>query len=301
MTIQALFGQVLNLSFAGSIAIIAVLLIRVLLHKAPRIFSYMLWGVVLVRLLCPVTIASPLGVVPDLSQVMDTVMGPTHDGGFAAWTGMGQLPSVIAFLWVEGMVLLLLWSMTQQVQLHQTLCGSIHLEQNLWQSEYVDSPFVLGVFHPQIYLPASLYPSEYAYVLSHERHHVRRGDPLLRLLGYIALCIHWFNPLVWAAWYLSEQDMEISCDEAVMNQSGSDVRTDYAQSLLRFSVDKRASSLMPVAFGEKNVKKRILNIVHWKKPATVLMVLCMLFFLVCCCCLLTKPQSLGLILQIIGE
>lgn len=301
MWIDALFQTVLNMSLTASLVIFFVLCARVLLKKAPKVFSYALWAVVLFRLLCPVSLASGFSLlgVMDLSvtdsgriayipsavefagistetlpesSIIQSVGAAFPKGDEAASVDAIQIYTFIAaVIWLCGVLLLIAYSMLQYVKLHRRLAGAVLLNKNIYLADYIGSAFVLGLFHPVIYLPSALDKKEQEYITQHERCHIRRGDHVVKLFAFAALCIHWFNPLVWAAFVLSGKDMEMSCDEAVMKEMGSDIRSDYAESLLRLSAGHKGVSA-PLAFGEGDVRSRIKNVLSYKKPAVWLTV-----------------------------
>ena len=312
---EALFLKVLRMSATASAVILAVLLARLLLRRAPKAFSYALWAVVLFRLLCPFSIESAFSLLPavqtrpsgdgmgtvqiytgisavnnqvngylsehpyPVASVPAPAQGVSTNPGVPAesaapmeaapaektpinWLGLGQ------WVWLAGVALMLAYSLVSLLRLRRRLVGFVPLEgeKNVRLADHIPSPFVLGVFRPKIYLPSGLPENERDYILLHERTHIRRGDHIFRALAWLALAVHWFNPLVWLAFHLAGKDMEMSCDEAVLRKMGRDVRADYSSSLLRLSTGRRLPA-GPLAFGEGNPQSRIKNVLHWKKPA----------------------------------
>lgn len=303
---DVLFPAVLRMSLTGSIVIVLVLLARLVLRHAPRIFSYLLWGVVLLRLLCPVSFSSVLSVF----QVIDTpisIQALSREGtAFApqgiVWLGpqeglsaeelsfpgmTGEQPvmdkeaaarsfwsvqAVCGLVWLSGAAALWIYSIVRALGLRRRLVGALRCEKNIYLCDYIGTAFVLGVLRPRIYLPTALTREEREYILLHERTHIRRGDHILRLLAFLALSVHWFNPLVWCAFFLSERDMEMSCDETVLRKSETDIRVAYSASLLNLASGKRVFAGAPLGFGEGNVKCRIKNIMRYKKKAALIAV-----------------------------
>lgn len=299
------FPKILDMSLTGSVVICVVLLLRLILKRAPRVFSYALWAVVLFRLLCPVTLTAPVGVLRETEAVRgsytlaeqpiaftDAAEAAYRAAGDAANGGLGvqRIPTTQPersasgevyvnsswwevwvlfgqYVWLAGAGVMLLCAAVQYVRLRRGLVGAVAVQDNILQADHLDTPFVLGVLRPKIYLPSSLAESERDYVIAHERQHIRRGDPLWRLLAYAALCLYWFDPLVWLAFVLSRKDMEVSCDEAVMRKMGGDIRAAYSESLLRFATGKKQIVSMPLAFGEGDTKERIVHVMKYKKPA----------------------------------
>lgn len=297
----AIFSKVLNMSMTGSVVILLVMAARLLLKRSPKIYSYALWAVVLFRLLCPVSLSasvSALGLLqPEVTEAnpvtstvsyrpstyvqrrADAILIPqaapesTKDTG----TDKQTAPSVwdiASCVWLAGVAAMACYSVIQFLRLRRKLVGAAPYGKNIYLSDYIASPFVMGVLRPKVYLPSGIPIAERPYILAHEQHHIRRGDPLWKLLGYGALCIHWFNPLAWAAFVLAGKDMEMSCDEAVIRQLGDCIRADYASSLLRLATHKKIISGMPLAFGEGDTKGRVRNMANWKKPKVWVSVLC---------------------------
>lgn len=309
---RGLFLMVLSMSGTASLVILLVLLFRLFLRKAPRVFSYALWAAVLFRLLCPVTVESPVGIIPsgmpvllerrlevaDRLNVADRPGAPDSSGasnisrdpdtlavaeeapdtggitdfqeGRAAQsvTSLAGLLAIATAVWLCGAAGLLLYSLISLFQLQRRLLGATPLagERQVWPADHLSSPFVLGLFRPRIFLPSDLPKEERGYILFHERTHIRRLDPCFRALAWLAAVIHWFNPLVWLAFYLAGRDMEISCDEAVLRNIGRDIRADYSSTLLRLSTGKRLP-IGPLAFGDGRLQSRIKHVLHYKKPA----------------------------------
>ena len=294
----SVFERLLNMSVTGSIVIAVVLLVRLCLKRAPKIYSYLLWSVVLFRLLCPVSFSGnvsvlepvpgsrvdPVGTVSyqPVQWAAQSVVQPRVEAAPAnpEWQQTEQPPkptspmAVAAWVWLVGAAGMAGYSLVQYGLLRRRLAEAVCLEGNVYLSDRIFSPFVIGLFCPKIYLPSGTPEGERPFILSHERHHIRRGDPMWKLLGYLALCLHWFNPFVWLAFCLAGKDMEMSCDEAVIRGLGEAVRADYAQALLRLATHKRILPGMPLAFGEGDTKGRIRNMAQWKRPKVWVSALC---------------------------
>ncbi len=301
-----LFASVLNMSVTGSIVIGAVLLARLFLRKAPKIFSYVLWAAVLFRLLCPVSISAPLSVLPPANAVEDTMeyvaLVPSDTG--RTWTPIfyhsGNLPQALpepespdplTVLWLAGMVLTLAVNVLLLLRLRDGIREAVPLQGNVHQGDRIGTPFVLGLFRPKIYLPSGLEPGALEYILRHERHHIRRLDHITRLLAFGAVCIHWFNPLVWLAFRLSERDMEMSCDEAVLRTLRGDARADYSYVLLHLSTQRRFAIGMPLAFGEGDTRERVKNIMKYRKPTTFAVLCFLVLSITLTACLSANPEA----------
>lgn len=323
MPLPAVFSAVLNMSITASVAILVVLLARMLLKRAPKIFSYALWAVVLFRLLCPVSLTSGFSLlgllpapaaeagrmeyvslhVPDPEQpaagadVPASHLDPTTAHGAAPSAAEGTaadpadaLVSVMSVVWICGVAGMLMFGLLQLIRLRRTLVGSLPLQDNIYLADHIPTPFVLGVIRPKIYLPSDMAEAERSYIIRHETHHIRRGDHIVKLLAFAAVCIHWFNPLVWLAFALSGKDMEMSCDEAVLKQMGRDIRADYSSSLLQFSTGRRVIVGTPLAFGEGETKERIENIMKYKKPTILMVILAVMVCIGLTACLSSNPQ-----------
>ena len=298
---------VFNMSVTASVAILFVLLARLLLKRAPKIFSYALWAVVLFRLLCPVSITtgfSLLGLfdapvtettthttaveyipqdvvhtpapevklpVPGVNQSVNEAL-PQGDEQTAA-DPMEAPVALATLVWLAGIGVLAAYSVVSLLRLRHRLVGAVPLRSNIYLADYIESPFVMGIFRPEIYLPSSLSEQEQAYIILHEQHHIRRLDHVIKGVAFLALCIHWFNPLVWVAFILSSKDMEMSCDEAVVKKLGEEIRADYSASLLSLATGRRIIAGTPLAFGEGDTKSRIKNLLNWKKPKVWITVL----------------------------
>ena len=303
----AIFERVLNMSLTGSIVIAVVLLARLLLRRAPKIYSYMLWAVVLFRLLCPISLSAGLSVLKPLpvttTQGLSTVTYRPVEPVIPAFGKIGQeaarpepVETVKAETGAQAMTLAAaVWltvggalagcSLVQYIVLRRKLREAAPYRGEVYLSDSIATPFVMGVIAPKIYLPSDTPIAERRFIIAHERHHLHRGDPLWKLLGYLALCVHWFNPLVWLAFFLGGKDMEMSCDEAVLNRLGEDIRADYSQALLRLATHKRLIAGMPLAFGEGETKGRVRNMARWRRPKVwvsgICAVLCLVVLAVC--------------------
>lgn len=301
---SSIFLQVLNMNITGSIVILFVLLARIFLKRAPKIYSYVLWSVVLFRLLCPVSFSAPVSVLDaagpriqqssanistvsflpeDADLQVDYVALPVEtqpvqqEPATKAGEQLRMTPMhALALLWAVGVAGMMVYSVVQYYVLKRKLIGSVCLRGNIYLADHLDTAFVMGLWAPKIYLPSDLSEEEITYILAHEQHHIRRLDPVIRLLSYLALCIHWFNPLVWLAFALAGKDMEMSCDEAVIHSLGPEIRADYSASLLRLTSYKRILSGMPLAFGEGDTKGRVMNMAKWKQPAKWLAIVCLI-------------------------
>lgn len=296
---NAVFTKVLDMSLTASFVILAVLAVRFLLQKAPKAISYALWAVVLFRLLCPVSLTGPVSLLavtrPSVTEnpvgtsrvsylpenltarsapQVPSGMQPIQSEAVPAARENADQPavwnwlSVASWVWGLGAAGMIAHSVWSCHRLRRGIGAALQLEENIFLADGIPTPFVMGIFKPGIYLPSNTPMEEQRYILAHERHHIRRGDHIFKLLAYAALCVHWFNPLVWAAFFLANQDMEMSCDEAVIRKLGPEIRADYAQTLVNMASSRSVIAGMPLAFGEGDTKSRVINMAKWKQPKT---------------------------------
>ena len=306
MILMSLFSRVLNMSLAAGVVILLVVSARFLLRKSPKIFSYILWAAVLFRLLCPLALESRISVFSPFEPVFEDTTSPSQFDEVVYGVSMSQNEQllvlqepveqpvvkeiqpevpVVEIIWLAGMVGMLLYGLVGALRLKKHLNSAVWQRDNVFLTDCVGTPFVMGLVHPRIYLPQSISEDEKFYVLVHERYHIERLDHVVKLLAYLALSIHWFNPLVWVAFYLAEKDMEMSCDEAVMDTLGERVRADYALSLLCYTGHRRMARGTPLSFGESCAKSRVKNLARWRSPGRlteiIAGVLCVLLLLTC--------------------
>ena len=314
---ETIFLKLLNMSLTACVLILAVLPVRVMLKKAPRWSICLLWGLVALRLICPFTLKSDLSLIRNsepittgtLSVEIPTLPAITEPMSYEVAEPMPEVqkpvqqqavpeepewkaPSILTvagYVWLVGAGVMLVYSLISYWQLKRRVSTATRLEGNICQSEYVTSPFVLGIFRPTIYLPYGLKEFHLNHILAHERAHIRRGDHLIKPFGYMVLSAHWFNPLVWVAYVLLCRDIEAACDERVIKEMTYEQRQSYSATLLRCSVHRRRIAACPVAFGETEIKGRIKNVMNYKKPAVWLIVLSMLLSVILAGCFLTDP------------
>ena len=307
------FQDLMRMNIIASCVILFVIVIRVFLKRAPKIFSYALWGIVLLRLLVPVSIESPMSVVPDQSAFasvvevneilpeiqFETIQDRIDNQQVLENTSPGEpftqvsrscdAETYLTFVWLFGIAIMLLRSIVSYWKLKRKLKVVIPFRKGIYLADDIDTPFVMGFFRPVIYLPGTLERTERKYIIAHERHHIHRGDHIFKSLGFLALTIHWFNPLVWVSFVLAGRDMEMSCDEAVIRKLGENVRAEYSASLLNLATGKRIFTGTPLAFGEGNPTGRVRNLAKWKKPALWVVLICVILCIVLAVCLLTNP------------
>lgn len=308
------FLKLVNLSISASWLILAVLVLRVVLKKAPKWVMPLLWGVVALRLVCLFSIESALSLIPSAETIpseivtetrepvlyeqatLDIVTNPTLPSAAEVPVGVSRQQAQVDFniysiLWLAGMAALLVHALVSAGRLKRKLATAILLRDNIYESEFVDSPFVFGVVKPNIYLPMHMDEGTAAYVIAHERAHLARRDHWWKVLGYLVLALHWFNPLVWVAYILFCRDIELACDEKVVKGLDGAARADYSQALLSCAAPKRAVAACPLAFGEGNIKTRVKSALHYKKPAFWVAAAAVLAVVIVAVCFLTNPRS----------
>lgn len=308
------FLKLVNLSISASWLILAVLVLRFVLKKAPKWVMPLLWGVVALRLVCLFSIESALSLIPSAETIpseivtetrepvlyeqatLDIVTNPTLPSAAEVPVGVSRQQAQVDFniysvLWLAGMAALLVHALVSAGRLKRKLATAILLRDNIYESEFVDSPFVFGVVKPNIYLPMHMDEGTAAYVIAHEHAHLARRDHWWKVLGYLVLALHWFNPLVWVAYILFCRDIELACDEKVVKGLDGAARADYSQALLSCAAPKRAVAACPLAFGEGNIKTRVKSALHYKKPAFWVAAAAVLAVVIVAVCFLTNPKS----------
>ena len=312
-----LFLKIINMSISASWLVLAVLLLRFVLKKAPKWVNVLLWGIVAVRLAFPFSIESALSLIPSAETVpMDIEMAvqPTINSGVPVINSMvnPMLSSfappqdvltsanplqiwipILSIVWVVGVAALLLYTAVSYWRLQRKVSEAVIFRDNIYQSENVASPFVLGIIKPKIYLPYHIDGQDLSHVVAHEQAHIRRRDHWWKPLGFLLLTIHWFNPLMWLAYVLLCRDIELACDEKVIKELGNEQRADYTQALVACSVNRRMIAACPLAFGEVGVKERVKSVMNYKKPAFWVVVAAVIACAVLAACFLTNPITMG--------
>lgn len=328
--LEQMFLKVMNMSWTASIIIVMVFLVRILLKKFPKYLSYMLWSVVLFRLLCPITLESKFSPVPNLesgfyaymsekdsipidgalgeftvlntddkAENMPTTMQitpvPFHQDGNVKNVKVSRQELFILFgkyVWVSGIGIMFLYCVIVTAKIRNKVLLSIPFKENIFIMDELGTPFVMGLLKPKIYLPECLSEKEQEYIILHEKFHIRRFDYLVKPVAFAALCIHWFNPLVWLAFVLFCKDMEMSCDEAVIKKMGENIRADYSASLLALSTQHRTIRGIPVDFGEGDTKDRIKNLAAFRKTPKGLLAVLIAGVVILIVCLTFNRKSL---------
>ncbi len=314
------FIYVLNMSMTASVAALVVIIARQLLKRAPKVFSYALWSVVFFRLVCPFSFSSSWSffrltesaqtnvLQPQfISQGLSKVVIPIMDRGseFLNDTLINNLPvpaplaalkpmqplSILAFVWSIGIAAFLLYAVISYIRLNKRISMATLVSDNIYETDLIKSPFVCGFIRPKIYLPLGLVENEREYILCHEQTHIKRFDHLVKPLAYLALILHWFNPFIWLCFSLMIKDMEMSCDERVMGLTAGKGASSYSKSLLSMAIQQKMPGPSPLAFGESNVKARIKNILHYRKPEFWVIITSVIIVVILAATLMSNPVS----------
>ncbi len=308
------FLKIVNMSISASWIVLAVLLLRLLLKKAPKWISVILWGIVAIRLICPFSIESVMSLIPSAETISPEIMmeanpsintgipiinntiNPIINNSFTPTPEASANPlqiwiPILSFVWITGIAILLAYTFISYWRVRRKVHTAVLLRDNVYQSEAVVSPFVLGVIKPKIYIPFNMGKQDEELVIAHEQAHIKRKDQWWKPLGFLILTLHWFNPLMWLGYVLLCRDIEIACDEKVVKELTNEQRADYSQALLTCSVNRRMIAACPLAFGEVGVKNRVKSVLNYKKPAFWIIVVSVIALIVTSVCLLTNPKT----------
>lgn len=309
---DTVFIKLVNMSITAGWLVLAVLILRLLLKSAPKWIRCILWGFVAVRLLIPIFPTSTFSLIPSANSIPQTILmthTPSIQTGFslldqavnpfittslAPKVGESVNPiqilyTVLLFIWILGIIAILTYALISYIRIYKKIQEGIHLEENIWLCDRISTPFVLGIFHPHIYIPTSVSAKDRKYVIYHEKAHIKRNDHLFKLLGFLLLAIYWINPLLWVAYIFFCRDMELACDEKVLRQFGTQIKKPYSNALINCSVSSKIISACPLTFSETGVKERIKEILHYKKPTLWIILAAILVCLVTALCGLTNP------------
>ena len=317
-----LFLKIINMSISASWLVLAVLILRFVLKKAPKWINVLLWGIVAIRLICPFSFESTLSIIPSAETIplnigMDTT--PTINSGISAINNavnpiisQSNTPmagasvnllqitiGIYEYIWIFGMIALALYTAISYWRLRRKVDTAVRYKDNIFQSENVSFPFVLGIIKPRIYLPFKMNGQYLEHVVAHEQAHICRKDHWWKPLGFLLLMIHWFNPLMWLAYVLLCRDIELACDEKVIKELGNEQRGDYTQALVACSVNRRMIAACPLAFGEVSVKERVKSVMNYKKPAFWVIIISVIVCVGVAVCFLTNPKQDSYTLRIV--
>ena len=317
-----LFLKIINMSISASWLVLAVLILRFVLKKAPKWINVLLWGIVAIRLICPFSFESTLSLIPSAETIplnigMDTT--PTINSGISAINNavnpiisQSNTPmagasvnllqitiGIYEYIWIFGMIALALYTAISYWRLRRKVDTAVRYKDNIFQSENVSFPFVLGIIKPRIYLQFKMNWQYLEHVVAHEQAHICRKDHWWKPLGFLLLMIHWFNPLMWLAYVLLCRDIELACDEKVIKELGNEQRGDYTQALVACSVNRRMIAACPLAFGEVSVKERVKSVMNYKKPAFWVIIISVIVCVGVAVCFLTNPKQDSYTLRIV--
>ncbi len=311
---EKLFFKVLEMSIISSYVILVVIMVRFFLKKSPKIFSYVLWSVVLFRLVCPYTFESRLSFIPNKSVYSEkynniNINYPINNYEIVTKSNhrsinlqenpitnvaehkvsLDNVTSIIALIWITGISILLFSMAFSTFRLKKKLTDSVRISENIYETSLIDTAFVFGMIKPKIYVQSQIQEKERQYILAHEYIHIKRFDNVIKLVAYFVVILHWFNPLVWLAFTLMTKDMEMSCDEAVVKQLGNSIKKEYSMSLLvSASSDSKRLRNPVILFGQGDVKRRIKNVLNYKKPK---------FYVIAASVIVAAAVCIGLVLN----
>ena len=312
-----IFLKLLNMSITAGWLILAVLCIRLLFRKIPKWVNCLLWGVVAIRLVCPFSIESQFSILPSTEPIKSSTVvegevqnyipsidsrltivkntiNPMLTETFAYNESDSAAPLQIVtyaagLVWCCGMVLLIIWAVGSAVKLHKLVKEAVCVRDNIYICDAVKSPFILGIFRPRVYLSSALREREMDYILAHESAHLKRKDNWWKALGYLLLCIHWFNPLCWMAYSLLCKDIELACDEKAAKDMTFHEKKEYSKVLLSCARQRSLIMVCPLAFGEVGVKERVKSVLNYKKPTLWIMIATVAVLVILVVCFLTNP------------
>ncbi len=316
----SVFLKLLNMSITAGWIVLAVMLLRLLLRKMPKQFTCMLWGLVGLRLILPFSPESIFSLIPSSETlpetlqpgefpeirsgitVVDRVVNPAAKYSFSRLPARTSGAEVLEFImhsavliWLAGICLMLFYLAFSYLRLQKKMRTAVLLRDNIWQSDFVDSPFILGLIKPRIYIPFRLNEDALTHVLAHEKAHLARKDHLIKTFAFLLLSVYWFHPLIWAAYLLLCRDIELACDERVIRNLGEEETKSYLFSLIGYDKEENSKKIpalaCPLAFGEGDLKERIRRAKTWKKPAFFLILLTAAICAIAALCLLTDPKD----------
>ncbi len=312
---ENLFLKLLNMSITAGWLIIAVLALRFILKKAPKAINCFLWGLVGFRLICPVSFESILSLIPSTETVPDDILysnKPTINSGVSFLNSavnpiisdslspnaadsvnpMQIIVFIASAVWITGIVIMLLYTLISYFKLYRQTNESIKLENNIYICDRIDTPFILGIIRPKIFLPSDMNERDIEYVIAHEKAHLKRCDHLWKPLGFFLLTLYWFNPLIWVAYIILCRDIELACDERVIKDMGEDYKKSYSTALINCSISKKAIRACPLAFGEVGVKSRIKTVLSYKKPTLWIILIGVILSITLSVCFVTNPTDM---------
>ncbi len=307
---KEIFLQTVNMSITCAWIVLGILIARLLLKKAPKWISVALWGIVAIRLVLPFSLESIFSIIPSGKTIYTDVYisRPYIETGFTGvdrvinndlvgiagvtveYNFYDKLMLALGIAWIVGIVIMLAYALISYLKIKRQVKISINTHDNVYICDAIETPFILGIIKPKIYLPSTITENK-EYVIAHEKAHIKRGDHLWKPLGFLLLSIHWFNPMLWVAYILLCRDIESACDEAVLKRLNSEEKKLYSTALLSCATRQKLVSVCPLAFGEVGLKARIKSVLNYKKPAFWVIIFALIISIIACACLLTDPTS----------
>lgn len=311
---DAVFIKFLNMSITASWLVLAVILLRFLLKKAPKWIMGVLWSFVAIRLICPFSFESIFSLIPSAEPIPQNITVseiPAINSGLAIFNqtvnpiladsltpnvGDSVNPmQIIAFIasviWIIGIIAMLTYTLVSYMRICRQVREAVNLQENIWICDHISTPFILGIIRPRIYLPSSMNESDMRYAISHEKAHLKRKDYIWKPLGFLLLSVYWFNPILWLAYILLCKDIEFACDEKVIRQFGAQIKKPYSDALINCSISGKTVSACPLAFGETSIKERVNSVLNYKKTAFWIILTAVVACILTAVCLLTDPIS----------
>lgn len=308
------FLNSVNLSITAGWIVLGILVFRPIFKRAPKWINCALWLLVGIRLVFPFSIESALSLIPsaetlppsmvespsfDINTGFNMIDAPVNDylgdhyfeGVTVPANNAFNITKLFAIVWIVGVIAMLFYTAVSYLRLRNRMRTATVLQKNIRQSEFVSSPFVLGIIKPTIYLPYNMDETDMEHVIAHETAHIERRDHLIKPIGFLILAFYWFNPLLWLAYVLLCRDIELACDEKVIKKLNQDERKAYSNALLTCSIKRRSISACPLAFGEVSVKERVKSVLSYKKPAFWIILVALIASAVLCVCFLTNPKA----------
>lgn len=311
---EAVFLKLLNMSITAGWVVLVIVVLRQVLKRAPKSMVCFLWAFVALRLLCPISVESVLSLIPSAETVpqdimyhqnpqihsgilmLNTTINPILSEGMSPAPGDSVNPMqvviyIVSRIWIMGMLGMVLYAVVSYYKIHKQVAVSLKLEDKLYVCDDIESPFILGIMRPRIYLPSSLEEEKQLYVIAHEKAHLKRCDHWWKPVGFLLLTVYWFHPLMWLAYVLLCKDIELACDEKVIKELGEAQKRPYSEALLYCSVSRRRIVACPLAFGEVGVKERVKSVLHYKKPAFWVIMTTVFVCVIVAVCFLTNPKE----------
>ncbi len=311
---EAVFLKLLNMSITAGWLVLAVIVLRLLLKKAPKAITILMWALVGIRLICPFSFESPYSLLPsgepipehvlfgESSQIPnanasnDSVINPAfpesiHSAAAASESFMQTVSAAASVIWISGMAIMILYTFICYFRIYRRVREGVLLMENIWLCDRIAAPFIFGIIRPRIYLPSGMSTQDMEYVIAHEKAHLKRHDHWWKPLAFLLLTVYWFHPVLWIAYILLCRDIELACDERVIKNMSLDVRKAYSVTLINCSVPRKMIAACPLAFGETGVKGRIKMVLHYKKPAFWIMIVAVVACIGAAIGFLTNPAA----------